>query len=83
MWYNIYTMTTITLPKNVYTEIIKRQERTDMVIARLQKQVEKLARDELRPEVAARLEKQSRLLDAGKGVKLKSMKEYQAFVQSL
>ena len=73
----------ITLPKSAYSEILKRQERTDAMLESLQKQVEELVQDELRPEVAARVEKQSRLLDAGKGIKCKGMKEYRAFVRGL
>lgn len=76
-------MTTITLPKSAYSEILKHQERADALLTKLQKQVEELARDDLRPEVSVRVVKQSRLIDAGKGIKLKNMKEYRALVRSL
>ena len=76
-------MNTIALPRSTYSEILKRQARADVAIAKLQKVVEELSQDELKPRVAARIERHSRLLDAGKGIKLKNMKEYRAYVRSL
>lgn len=78
------TMNTVAIPRSAYSEILKRQERADVAIAKLQKAVQELGYDdELLPHVAARLERQSRLLDEGKGIKIKNMKEYRAFVRSL
>lgn len=77
-------MNTIALPRNAYSELLKRQERADVAIAKLQKAVQELGYDdELLPHVAARLERQSRLLDEGKGIRIKNMKEYRAFVHIL
>ncbi len=77
-------MNTIALPRSAYSELLKRQERADVAIAKLQKAVQELGHDdELLPHVAARLERQSQLLDEGKGIKIKNMKEYRAFVRSL
>ncbi|OGG60106.1 hypothetical protein A3C86_00960 [Candidatus Kaiserbacteria bacterium RIFCSPHIGHO2_02_FULL_49_16] len=76
-------MSTITLPRNTYSEILKRQERADVAIAKLQKAVEELGYGEVKPSVLKRLEKQSRLLDEGRGIKLKNMKEYRAYVRGL
>ena len=60
-------MNTITLPRNTYSEILKRQARVESAVAKLQETVEEIAYDEIRPNVLKRLEKQSRLLDEGKG----------------
>ena len=76
-------MNTIALPKNIYSEILKRQARVEIALAKLQETVEEIAYDEIKPSVLKRLEKQSRLLDAGKGVKFKNMKELRAYVRSL
>ena len=76
-------MNTIALPKSAYSEILKRQARVETAISKLQETVEEIAYDEIKPSVLKRLEKQSRLLDAGKGIKLKNMKEYRAYVRSL
>ena len=74
----------ITLPKSTYSEILKRQARVEVAVAKLYQRVEELNQDEqIKPSVLKRLEKQSRLLDAGKGIKLKNMKEYRAYVRSL
>lgn len=76
-------MNTIMLPRNTYSEILKRQARADVAIAKLQEAVEALGYDEVKPNVVRMLEKQSRLLDAGKGREFAHMKEYRAFVRSL
>lgn len=83
MWYTA-VMSTIAIPRSAYSEILKRQERADAAIAKLQERVDELSQEEeLLPHVAARLERQSRLLDEGKGIRIKNMKEYRAFVHSL
>ncbi|OGG62249.1 hypothetical protein A3I46_02195 [Candidatus Kaiserbacteria bacterium RIFCSPLOWO2_02_FULL_54_13] len=76
-------MNTIALPKSAYSEILKRQARVETAISKLQETVEEIAYNEIKPSILKRLEKQSRLLDAGKGIKLKNMKEYRAYVRSL
>ena len=76
-------MNTIALPKSAYSEILKRQARVETAISKLQEIVEEIAYNEIKPSILKRLEKQSRLLDAGKGIKLKNMKEYRAYVRSL
>lgn len=76
-------MNTITLPKSTYSEILKRQARVEVAIAKLYERVEELDQDELKPNVVARIERRSKALDAGKGIKLKNIKEYRAFVRSL
>ena len=76
-------MNTITLPRNTYSEILKRQSRVESAISKLQETVAEIAYDEIKPSVLKRLEKQSRLLDEGKGEKFKNMKELRAYVRSL
>ena len=55
----------------------------ESAISKLQETVAEIAYDEIKPSVLKRLEKQSRLLDEGKGVKFKNMKELRAYVRSL
>lgn len=77
-------MNTIALPRSAYSEILKRQERADAAIAKLQERVDELSQEEeLLPHVAARLERQSRLLDEGKGKHFKNMRELRAYMHSL
>jgi len=76
-------MNTITLPRNVYSEILKRQTRVEAELSKLQEKVAELNQDELKPNVVARIERCSKALDAGKGIKLKNIKEYRAYVRSL
>ncbi|MEK7126298.1 MAG: hypothetical protein AAB517_01980 [Patescibacteria group bacterium] len=76
-------MNTITLLKSTYSEILKRQTRVESAIAKLQETVEEIVYDEIKPSVLKRIEKHSRLLDEGKGIKLKNMKEYHGYVRSL
>ena len=76
-------MNTIALPRSTYNEILKRQARVESAISKLQETVEEIMYDEIKPSILKRLEKQSRLLDEGKGIKLKNIKEYRAFVRSL
>ena len=77
-------MNMVAIPKRAYDEIIKRQARTEATLKHLVHAVKELSQEEeLRPEVLARLERQSKLMDAGKGTKLANMKEYRAFIRSL
>jgi len=78
-------MTTVTIPKREYTELLKRQERTEAVVRQLAQTIKVLAQDdvELRPEVATRIERRARALDAGKGTMLKNAKEVRDFFDSL
>ena len=76
-------MNTITLLKSTYSEILKRQTRVESAIAKLQETVEEIVYDEIKPSVLKRIEKHSRLLDEGKGIRLKNMKEYHGYVRSL
>ena len=76
-------MNTITLPRNTYSEILKRQARVETALSKLQEQVAELNQDELKPNVIARINRRSKALDAGKGIKLKNIKEYRAYIRSL
>lgn len=77
-------MNTVAIPRSAYSEILKRQERADEAIAKLQKAVQELGYDdELLPHVATRIERQSRLLDEGKGKRFKNIKEVRAYMRSL
>lgn len=76
-------MNTITLPKSTYSEILKRQARVEAAVAKLYQRVDMLDEEEIKPSVLKRLEKQSRLLDAGKGKSFKNIKEVRAYMRSL
>ena len=76
-------MNTITLPKSTYNEILKRQARVEVAVAKLYQRVEELNGDELKPHVAARIERRSKAMDAGKGKRFKTMREVHAYFRSL
>ncbi len=79
-------MNMVTIPQRTYSELLKRQERTDSLIAKLQKQVSVLVQnqgEELRPEVAARIERRSQAIDAGKGRYLKTAREVKDYFAAL
>lgn len=76
-------MNTITLPRNTYSEILKRQARVEIAIAKLQERVDELNQDELKPHVAARIERRSKALDAGKGKRFKTIGEFRSYLRAL
>lgn len=76
-------MNTITLPKSTYSEILKRQARVEIAVAKLYQRVEELNEDELKPHVAARIERRSKAMDAGKGKSFKTIREVRAYFRSL
>ena len=76
-------MNMITLPRNIYSEILKRQARVEVAISKLQKQVVELNQDELKPNVVARIERRSKALDAGEGKSFKTIREVRAYFRSL
>lgn len=55
----------------------------EVAVARLYQRVEELNEDELRPHVAARIERRSKDMDAGKGKSFKTMREVHAYFRSL
>ena len=76
----------VTVPERAFNDILKRQKRVDVALAKLQETVESMRHDEeyeIRPNVIARWERQSKLMDQGKGIHFKNMKEYRAYVRSL
>lgn len=76
-------MNMIALPRSAYSEILKRQERADVAIAKLWGKIDELSQDELKPKVAARLERRSKALDAGKGKRFNSMREVRSYLRAL
>lgn len=77
-------MNTLAIPRSAYSEILKRQDRADAAIAKLQKVVQELGYDdELLPEVVTRTERRSRALDAGKGKRFKTIREVLSYFRSL
>lgn len=55
----------------------------EVAVAKLYKRVEELDQDELKPHVAARIERRSKAMDAGKGKSFKTMREVHAYFRSL
>ena len=76
-------MDTITLPRNTYSEILKRQARVETALSKLQEQFAELNQDELEPNVIARIDRRSKAMDAGKGKSFKTMREVRAYFRSL
>lgn len=76
-------MSTITLPKNKYTQILDTQEKLRGDLARLQKIVSYIAQDEVNPEYAARLSKIEKGLSADRGLKFKNKSEVKRFFRAL
>ncbi|HEY4516734.1 MAG TPA: hypothetical protein VJG64_02205 [Candidatus Paceibacterota bacterium] len=77
-------MNVVTIPKRAYDEIIKRQTRTEATVKHLVHAVKELSQDEeLRPEVVARIDRHSLAMDAGKGKRLKTVREVRAYFRSL
>lgn len=76
-------MNTITLPKSTYSEILKRQARVEVAIAKLYERVDELDQDELKPNVVARIERRSKALDAGKGKRFNTMREIRSYLRAL
>ena len=78
-------MTTVTIPKREYDELLKREARMQAVVRQFAQKLQEFAEDdvELRPEVAMRIERRARALDAGKGTVLKNAKEVRAFFDTL
>jgi len=78
-------MTTVTIPKREYDELLKREARMQAAARQFAQKLQEFAEDdvELRPEVATRIERRARALDAGKGRVLKNAKEVRDFFDNL
>lgn len=78
-------MNTVTIPKREYNELLKRDARMKTVVRQFAEKLKEFVEDdvELRPEVAARIERRARAMDAGKGKRFKNMREFRAYLRSL
>lgn len=76
-------MTVITIPKKEYTELKKKQAQTEQQVALLRKIVEQLTRDEVKPAYLKKLERQSAALDAGKGKRFDTLKQFRSYLAAL
>lgn len=76
-------MDTVTLNKSDYQKLIKRQDDAEEAITRLTHVVKVLSQDEVTPAVAKHLEKQSQLIDAGRGKRFGTMKSFRTYVRGL
>lgn len=70
------------IPKTEYRKLLQTQKELFSRINRLEKIIEELEL-EVKPSVLKRWEKQSKLIDQGKGKTFKSMKEFREHLKSL
>jgi len=76
-------MNTLVLTKTAYAKLVQRQTKADTAIARLEKAVQMLSQDEVSATFARSLERESRLLDQGKGKRFQSVKAFRSYVRAL
>lgn len=76
-------MTTITIPKKEYRQLVKNQAQTAEQISILRRIVEQLTQDELKPAYAKKLESRSAALDAGKGRDFDTPKQFRSYLAAL
>jgi hypothetical protein len=76
-------MTTITIPKKEYQDVIRGQRDILSRLDFLQKVVIETSRDEIDPRVILRLEKISSNLDKGKGKRFSSITSFKNYLKKL
>ncbi|MBI4120150.1 MAG: hypothetical protein HY454_01660 [Parcubacteria group bacterium] len=74
---------TTILDKKDYRELLRKQTNIEMEVSTLKEAVLELSKDEIRPAIIKRLEKQSRILDEGGGRRLRSLKELKAYLKNV
>lgn len=76
-------MDIITIPKTEYRKLLDNQRKLQIRINAMQRIIEDQLREEIRPEVLRKIEKRSKAMDGGAGIKLKSVKEIKEFFRNL
>lgn len=76
-------MNIVTIPKNEYKKLVENQKELRVRVDILQKVIEEKLGEGIRPEVLKRIERRSKAMEGGAGIKLKSVKEIRAFFRSL
>ncbi len=76
-------MTTITIPKKEYQQLVKQQVQIADQVAFLSQIVERLAKDELQPAYVKKIERQSAAFDSGKGRRFASLKQFRSYLAAL
>lgn len=74
---------TITLDRKDYRELLRKQTSIEREVSTLREAVLELSKDELRPAVVNRLEKQSGILDKGGGRRFSSMKDLKVYIKNI
>lgn len=76
-------MDTVTISRSAYQTLVQKQTRTAEDLLSLKKVVARLAQDEVTPQYAKKLEKRSRALDAGKGIRFSTVRSFRSYLKAL
>lgn len=76
-------MQKVVISQNEYRKLLEGQRELRARVNALQKIIEDELGEEIRPEVLRRVEKRSRAMDKGVGIRLKSGREIKEFFRSL
>ena len=76
-------MTTITIPKTEYKEIIKTQEKLSQKLDLIQRMIIELIRDEINSQYSKKINRLSQEIDQGKGIKFSNLREMKKYLNSL
>lgn len=76
-------MDIVAIPKTEYRKLLENQRELQARVDALQKIIEDELKEEIKPEVLKRIEKRSKAMDRGAGIKLRSTKEIKAFFHNL
>lgn len=76
-------MTTVTIPKKEYLGLKKQQKEIAVELSLVRAAVLELARNEVRPSVMKRLERQSKILDQKRGKPFSNIEGFKRYLQAL
>ena len=74
---------TITIDKKAYQELLKKQAGIEAEVSTLKEAVLELSKNEIKPAVTRRLERQSRILDNGGGKRFPNLKGLKIYLKNL
>lgn len=75
-------MSTATISRTEYGQLLKNQERLIVKVAYLESLVKDFAEDEVSDAYARKLERISKQMDAGKGLKFKTVAEFSKYLKN-
>lgn len=76
-------MQKVTISQTEYKKLLENQKGLQARVDTLQRIIEDQLREEIRPEVLRKIEKRSKAMNGGAGIKLRSVKEIKAFFRNL